>query len=205
MEDTMRDRIKSLRRVKAGDLKSHPNNWRNHGAEQIASVQQMLEKVGIADALIAYESGDDLIVIDGHLRKGVDPEQKWPVLILDVTDEEADALLATLDPLAEMADTDQEALHELMEGLQFDGALQKKLNELCGAFDVEPGEMPAISPERETQCQMTFYLTQFQMDIVKEAIKAVPDKTDEENPNSNGNALTRIAESYIEQCEANQG
>ena len=70
----------------------------------------------MADALIAYESErhGGLTLIDGHLRHEEADDVAWPVLVLDVNDEEADQLLLTLDPLAAMAETDPSALLALL-------------------------------------------------------------------------------------------
>jgi hypothetical protein len=77
-------------------LTAHPGNWREHPAAQAEALKGVLAEVGIAGALLAYRSerqGGALVVIDGHLRKDAAP-QRWPVLILDVDDAEADYLLA---------------------------------------------------------------------------------------------------------------
>jgi hypothetical protein len=51
--------------------------------------------------LLARELPDGrLQLIDGHLRSDITPDMDVPVLILDITEAEADKLLATLDPLA---------------------------------------------------------------------------------------------------------
>lgn len=113
-----RDRIKDLRRVRAGDLVADPRNWRRHPEAQQAAVKSLLSRVGYADARIAREDGQGkLILIDGHLRAGIDPNQMVPVLVLDVDEREAGEVLATLDPLAAMAETDGAALKSLMDSL----------------------------------------------------------------------------------------
>ncbi|MBL9123622.1 MAG: DNA modification methylase [Planctomycetaceae bacterium] len=77
----------------------------------------MLAEIGYADALIARELKDgSLELIDGHLRADETPNEKVPVLVLDVTAQEADILLATLDPLAAMAGRDDAAFARLVEG-----------------------------------------------------------------------------------------
>jgi hypothetical protein len=111
---TFRDRVKELRRVPASELQANPKNWRRHPASQRAALQGILEDVGFADAVIARETPDGLELIDGHLRQEVMEDQVVPVLIVDVTEEEADKLLATLDPLAAMATTDTDALLRLL-------------------------------------------------------------------------------------------
>jgi hypothetical protein len=41
-----------------------------------------------------------LVLIDGHLRAETTPNSVVPVLVLDVTEEEVEKMLLTLDPLA---------------------------------------------------------------------------------------------------------
>ena len=60
------------------------------------------------------------MLIDGHLRQETLPEEELPVLILDVSEEEADKMLLSLDPLASMATRDEARLTELMATVQFD-------------------------------------------------------------------------------------
>ena len=115
-----RNRIKALEYVNSADLAAHPGNWREHPAAQAEALKGVLAEVGIAGALLAYRSerqGGALVVIDGHLRKDAAP-QKWPVLILDVDDAEADYLLAVVDPLAAMAVADAGALDALLSSVQ---------------------------------------------------------------------------------------
>lgn len=115
----IRDRIKSLRRVKSSDLKPSPKNWRTHPEAQREALSGILSEVGYADALLARELPDgSLELVDGHLRADLDPDQKVPVLILDITEEEADKILLTLDPLAAMAEADTDKLTELLAGVE---------------------------------------------------------------------------------------
>src|ERR1700730_4088294 len=102
----IRDRIRELRRVKASELLQNPRNWRRHPAQQAAALRGVLGEIGYADALLAREVDGKLMLIDGHLRAETTPDQDVPVLILDVTAEEADKILLTLDPLAGLATVD---------------------------------------------------------------------------------------------------
>jgi hypothetical protein len=69
----------------------------------------------MADAVLARELEDgSLMLIDGHLRAETAADSTVPVLVLDVNEAEADKLLATLDPLAAMAETDAVKLDELL-------------------------------------------------------------------------------------------
>jgi DNA modification methylase len=54
------------------------------------------------------------------LRADITPTQDVPVLILDVTEAEADKILATLDPLASMAELDTDAWRALIDGIDSD-------------------------------------------------------------------------------------
>jgi DNA modification methylase len=106
----IRDRIVALRRMPAGDLVPNRKNARRHPDLQRDILKDLLTEIGYADALIAYPDGDRLVLIDGHLRQDLDPDQVVPVLEVDLSPEEADLLLATLDPLASLARSDPEAV-----------------------------------------------------------------------------------------------
>src|SRR4029077_15741106 len=59
-----------------------------------------------------------LMLINGHMRADIDPDADVPVLILDVSREEADKLLLLLDPLAEMAQRDADRIMALLARVQ---------------------------------------------------------------------------------------
>src|SRR4030088_2172250 len=111
MTTTPRNRIKDHRRVRAGDLVPHELNPRLHSEAQRAALAALYEEVGFARSLLAYELPDGrLKLIDGHLRRDLDPDMEVDVEILDVNEKEARALLLSIDPLAALAQT-QEQLH----------------------------------------------------------------------------------------------
>ena len=116
----MRDRVKELRRVPASELRANPKNWRTHPPAQEAALKGVLAEIGFADAMIARETEDGLELIDGHLRREVMGDQEVPVLVLDVTQEEADKLLLTYDPLAAMAHADMNNLLALASLAEFE-------------------------------------------------------------------------------------
>lgn len=119
----IRDRIKCLKRVRASELRKNPRNWRRHPATQRAALAGLLKEIGYADALLARETrGGRLELIDGHLRADVTPDAKVPVLVLDLNQQEADVLLATLDPLAALAETDEASLAALLRDVRTDDA-----------------------------------------------------------------------------------
>lgn len=128
----LRDRIKELRRVPASELLPNPKNWRTHPKEQQEALRGILAEVGIADAVLARETPAGLMLIDGHLRAETAPDAMMPVLILDVDEAEADKILATLDPLAAMAEADAVKLDGLLREIDTGSeALQKMLADLA--------------------------------------------------------------------------
>src|SRR3981081_1623529 len=112
----IRNRIKSHRRIRAGDLVPHEFNFRIQPGHQRAALEALYHEVGFARSLLAYELPDGrLKLIDGHLRRGIDPNMDVEVEILDVTAEEAHVLLLSIDPLAALAETQQQLLGRLQE------------------------------------------------------------------------------------------
>jgi DNA modification methylase len=129
----IRDRIRELRRVPASQLRPSPKNWRSHPPAQRDALKGLLAELGYCDALLVRELADgSLELIDGHLRAETTPDLEVPVLVLDVTAEEADKLLLTLDPLASLAEANAEALTSLLASVDTDSeAVQALLAELA--------------------------------------------------------------------------
>src|SRR5712692_6210484 len=116
MSEPIRNRIKGHRRVRAGELVPHELNWRLHPDVQKKALQALYGAVGFARSLLAYELPDGrLKLIDGHLRRDLDPNMEVDVEILDVSDEEARALLLSIDPLAELAVQQEQLQTRLLE------------------------------------------------------------------------------------------
>jgi hypothetical protein len=168
----------------------------------------ILTEVGYADAVLARETPDGLVLIDGHLRCESTPEAIVPVLVLDVSESEADLLLASFDPLSSMATTDQNKLNDLLVTLKPSSeALAQMLADLAetiGSFDVIEAEFPALAAgERSGYVQMSFTLSDDQAANVKRALaasKSAGPFGPTGNENANGNALARLCEVYLGQC-----
>jgi hypothetical protein len=112
----VRNRIKCHRKVRAGDLLAHEWNFRAHPAGQKAALAGIYQEVGFARSLLAYELPDGrLKLIDGHLRRDMDPDMEVDVEVLDVSDEEARKLLLTIDPLASLAEQQEQFRQRLLE------------------------------------------------------------------------------------------
>ena len=110
----IRDRIKELRRVKASELLPNPKNWRTHPIAQRTALSGLLQEVGYANALLVRETPDGLMLVDGHLRAEESHDNEVPVLVLDISEEESDLILATLDPVASMAGRDEQQMSKLL-------------------------------------------------------------------------------------------
>ena len=128
----VRDRIVELRRVPASSLAPNPRNWRKHPKAQHDALRGVLAEVGIAGAVLARQRHDGVLeLIDGHLRAETLGDRDVPVLVLDVSEEEAWKILATHDPLAAMAEADPALLDDLLREVSTsNAALAAMLEEL---------------------------------------------------------------------------
>jgi hypothetical protein len=142
----IRDRIKELRRVPASELIPNPKNWRTHPVAQQDALRGVLAEVGYADALIARETPEGLMLVDGHLRAETTPDANVPVLVLDINEAEADLMLATLDPLAAMARADTDTLLTLLESIEVENPAVTAMLEALAAGETEPLALPGETP-----------------------------------------------------------
>jgi hypothetical protein len=112
MSAPIRNRIKAHRRVPAADLVPHEFNFRLHPDQQKDALAALYQEIGFARSLLAFELPDGrLKLIDGHLRRDLHPDMEVDVEVLDVNEEEARALLLSIDPLAGLAEM-QAQIHE---------------------------------------------------------------------------------------------
>src|SRR5690606_38406035 len=88
-----------------------------------------------------------LELLDGHLRKGIAGEEVVPVLVVDLTDEEAAVMLASYDPLGELAIMDGDALRKLLETAGDDLDENAFLRQLLADADDEIGRGTASRKE----------------------------------------------------------
>lgn len=103
------------------EILSHPGQAWDHPTAQAEALVGILEEVGIVDEILVYKSeraGGAWVTPDGHLRKSLDPRKPWPCTVLDLTDAEADYVLATKDPVGMMKRTNAEALDALLSSVE---------------------------------------------------------------------------------------
>lgn len=145
----IRDRIVELRRVPGNQLAPNPKNWRTHPEAQMNAIRGVLAEVGFAGAHLARVLPDgSLQLIDGHARAEIVGDAVVPVLVTDLTEAEADMVLATFDPISAMATSNAAKLDELLRGVDTGNeALQEMLADLTK--DAGLYETPAEIAEDE--------------------------------------------------------
>ncbi|MCA9247354.1 MAG: hypothetical protein KDA42_09575 [Planctomycetales bacterium] len=143
----VRDRIKELRRVPARDLRPNARNWRMHPEAQRNALRGVLAEIGLADALLVRELPNGVLeLIDGHLRAETLPDQHVPVLVLDVDEADANKILATLDPLAAMAEANAERLDDLLKNCELKNeAVQQLCHRLIQSEEVDASPPPSAA------------------------------------------------------------
>jgi|GEM_PF-6603461 len=136
----------------AGQLLANPQNWRIHPKEQQKALAGILDEVGwVQRVLVNRQTGH---VVDGHLRVHLalaqGDETPVPVVYVDLSPEEEALILATLDPLAAMAVTDQAKLDALLAEVTTDNAaVAELLGELAsaGTDGESPDDIEDVSPD----------------------------------------------------------
>jgi ParB-like nuclease domain len=111
-----------LKKVRASELVPNPKNYRSHNDTQRQVLSEIFDEVGIAGAeLVRVLPDGRYMLIDGHLRQEEilsRGDQLVPVLITDLDEDEADAVLATFDPISRMAGFDASAMERLVADIE---------------------------------------------------------------------------------------
>lgn len=157
-----RDRIQSLTRVPASQIKGAAWNWRTHPDEQRKAVSASMVELGFIDPLDCRKLDDGTYeLIDGHLRRDlvhadVGPDTMIPIIVTDLTEDEAKKAILVKDPLAAMAGESADKLRELLGyvSIQSD-ALQLLVGTLDpdawrGGEQVDINAIGEYDPDKET-------------------------------------------------------
>jgi hypothetical protein len=146
-----RNRITGHAEVAPASLLPNPANWRRHPVRQQRALAGALGEVGwVAQVMVNRTSGH---LVDGHLRLELAlarGEPTVPVAYVELSEAEERLVLASLDPLAAMADTDRDALALLLaEVTPSDRALTRMLAELADRNGISPAGLgdPDAVPE----------------------------------------------------------
>lgn len=109
------NRIVGYELVAPYELLDNPFNFRVHSALQQTHLVTLLEQVGWVDVVKVNQNSGR--IVDGHLRvekARQEDEAMVPVLWLDLTDEEEQLVLASLDWITEQAEVDVDRLQLLL-------------------------------------------------------------------------------------------
>ncbi len=202
-----RIRITAVGMARAADIYDHKGNPFVPTEFQQAGLRGSLNQVGIVDVLKCYisERNDGrLTLMDGHKRKGMDPEQLWPVVVLDLNDEEADAQLLVHNLLGAWSGIDPIKMNVLVQQAKAKNAEMAAAKERIRAMiadQVEIAERAAGDSEpREKQFKFEDAIkasvkvvvpVTTELPVIERALKATGEKR-------RGAALLAICEFYLE-------
>jgi hypothetical protein len=139
----IRNRVTEIRKLRLGDLSPYPLNWRQHPDTQRGALRGVLDELGWAGVVFAYQPEPDgpLVCLDGHLRREEQPDLVVDVAVLDLSPQEAAYFVATHDPLAALAEANREALDGLLREFNSgSAAVQGMLSDLAVSAGVIPLE-----------------------------------------------------------------
>lgn len=126
-------------------LMANPANWRTHPKFQQDALANILDKVGWVQQVIVNKRTGHLI--DGHLRTSLAVQRKEseiPVTYVDLDEAEEALILATLDPLAALAETDTEQLQALLAKID---TVEEQSSEIQQLLTKLVEDDPVILPE----------------------------------------------------------
>ena len=131
------------------DLVGNPRNWRTHPKAQRDALAGVLDQVGwVQDVIVNRRTG---YLVDGHARVAVAAqrgEASVPVVYVDLSEDEELLILATLDPLAAMAEADTEVLADLLAAIRSDdAALTSMLDALAKAEGIDTAVEGLTDPD----------------------------------------------------------
>ena len=131
--------------VDARTLVANDKNWRTHPPGQRAALTEVIKRVGWVSSVIVNKRTNR--IVDGHLRVELASEkgEQVPVGYVDLSEEEENLILTTLDPIATLAIADDAKLRALLETLNAPGkGLQQLLEKLSRNIVHKPVKEPDI-------------------------------------------------------------
>lgn len=127
MSIDIKDRIVKLVRIKASAIRPSPWNCRTHPEKQREILREILGEIGMAGAVLGRQLEDgSYCLIDGHMRREELGDNKIPMLVTDLNEEEANNLLSVYDPIGDEAGVDEKMQAELAKKVKFKGAATNK-------------------------------------------------------------------------------
>jgi ParB-like chromosome segregation protein Spo0J len=127
---------------------AHPRNWRLHPQYQQDALAEILDKVGFVKPVIVNRSTGH--VLDGHLRVTLAMRREEPLIpvsYVELSEAEEELVLATIDPLAELAIVDEERLQALVDDIKDD--LDGEIRQMMSGF----ADLGELSSELSSEAQ----------------------------------------------------
>lgn len=119
---TWNNRIIETGEKPASEFNFNPRNWRQHPQVQRDALNEILSKVGWVTGVVVNARTGNLV--DGHARIEEalknDPGASVPYTLVDLSEEEEQAMLLLLDPIGNLAVTDTDKFAELAAMVDLD-------------------------------------------------------------------------------------
>lgn len=130
------------------EFMANPNNWRIHPSFQQEALEGVLGDVGwVAPVVVNVRTGN---LIDGHMRVMLalkrGDETPIPFVEVDLSEDEERKILATFDPIGDMAAVDREKFHELLGAVDTENAALSSL-----LHDMRYESLPIEQPEGDAE------------------------------------------------------
>jgi DNA modification methylase len=128
---------------------ANPFNFRNHPKNQKDALNGVLEEIGwIQDVIVNTTTGH---LIDGHLRVELakQKKEKVPVKYVELTEEQERIALASIDPIAALAEQDQDMLDRLIDGI--DNVENQELDDFLTSLMSDTPDLDEVEAEGNTE------------------------------------------------------
>ncbi len=138
---SIENKIISSGTIKLSDVLFNPKNWRVHPKYQKEELSKIVRRVGWVEPVIINKRTGNLV--DGHLRcliAETENETEIPCIYIDVSEEDEDLLLATLDPITALVNADKEKLDELLKGFKND-TFSDLMNSIAYEYKIDNEEI----------------------------------------------------------------
>lgn len=157
-----KDNIIGFMRLAPHQIVPHPLNYKLHTDAQRSHFRAILKEVGIGGGIVVRRvKGGKYQLIGGHMRRE-EIRQPIPALVIRASAQEAIELLAQLDASAELADTDETVMAELLDmigkaGAEFNAAIAAMCPVAEPTFNAKPQLLltrtppPDVADEAEPQ------------------------------------------------------
>lgn len=145
----IKNKITRSEMVDPAILADNPLNYRGHPDHQQKAMLAALNEVGWVQNVVVNERTGH--IIDGHMRAELARAagEQVPVVFVDISEAEERAIIATMDPLAAIAATDNDKARELADMIHTDSAELAALIAVAGYDDPALGAPPDEDNYRE--------------------------------------------------------